>query len=524
MSRWISQNDCRRATSTTKLTHSIRLANSLLPCSIKNAPRFARRSIMKSNEAATFYLQAVVAVHSEKRVVLKMMGHDGSLTYVEAVKRLIAKKERTRKKSMASASASASLSEEEFEGGRVLEQNNVEASNSHIQTSHILFPPTKTTLDDENFHEVGWMEPFELLASIASELFSGLGAWINEGTVEELKETMFDMIRANTNKHRMTNVDDMLWHVMQCWSSIVRLRMLRLRRLTRTTKGVENIKTWVSSITEWKKMCSKKLGCNGKTFNTCLQERDREEMLFAAFHEVILRSEQGADLVEAFEKAVIPTVTVDLGGAKNKTTPLTLHSDAWEDKRKKTERAARQSSEHQEIQERMRLEKLSFAEKAREKQGQGGGGGGRVEGRGKVAEKEDENDGNCVFVCPVSSLLELSDCFACYEGKVGEWFAQQGEGQGEDIDSCKSRFAQLKESLKSVESRAGGGGVSEGEEKQLRLLVEGLWSRLRVLISDIGMLSGIIGKGKGGEFLQDVWINGERVRFTSKTKLIQWAS
>jgi len=487
-------------------------------------------NMMRRAEAVSFYLQVVQRIHTEKRKTIKIM-KDSGVSYLDAIRRL-EKKERKKGGNIFADDYDKYENENENENDYTYDDNKEALRNEVV---HKLFPHTPRNLDDNNYTSLGWKEPTSLLRKVCCDVFVGLNGndMVPPDTVREVVLRISEGIKSAEGG--WAGVDSFLWEVMQVWCTIVRLRVSSLRKFFRRSDE-EKIREWIGSGHKFSGLCMEEIGCKGKEWMTTLQGRDREEVVEGGWRKAVMGSEKVnfgglRRAKEALEQGVMEAVTIDLGGATNRTKPLMLHSDSFKRvDRRHREAQQKKKKERESAEAKQREEQMSFAEKARAKQSTM---------IGKKVEDEvedDERDESCVFVDWRGGLEELNEAFRGYDGKIREWIAQVEETKSnpEQIQAFKAKFNAFKGNLSRFTEGAKVAALGETEKDvfandlQMRLHVEKEWSTFRGLLSDL-LSMGSEGEGVDGrrvtkEILKDVWVEGERNSFAGKKKLVQWAT
>jgi hypothetical protein len=405
-----------------------------------------------------------------------------------------------------------------------------------------------------------WLEPLELLLGIAEVLFHGIAGFedSDDAMVEEWKEIMFDKIRERAiadpagSGVMMGEVDDLLWDCLQVWSGIVKRRMLSIRRMTSwfgdKLGGVKLCKS-LHTMDSWKKLLVEKLNCRGRIFSGTLEKRDQLDIFYESYRRTLVDTERSfplrtpqstldfTRLVAAFEEAVLPTVTIDLGGAENIATPVSIHSDEMHHRRKKLfEMRQREKAKRAgEVQQ-----KSSFADRARAKQQ-------KKLGKEEKEEDEEEDMGFHEYFESTDRTL-VEDAWSTYGEVVERWtkavdnsmielsgnFDGESERYGtlkKDVEKLNSRMEELRAGDSNVEEAGGkqqwARSLTPAQHREARGKVAECWSLLAGIMNAVHTLSSTTGFGENSnitmEFLKDDWVKGgARYDMRGRTKVEAW--
>jgi len=526
--------------------------------------------LLQLQQASTFFLHLVHKVHTlKKEAKADLESGSGAFNLAEALDKLV-KKETMVKKGGRRASSAASddfnrsqaymkqqeakkraaeekeekeVKEKKVEGLAVKEAKVFGAADLKIPYVPQLFPDVGTG-DKAKEDKHIWHEPVDLLIAVAEIVFDEVKSFSENdvGAVAMLKDSLFGQIYNGANGG-LVEVDEWAWHCMQFWAGIVRLRIYSLRRMTQwfgDRAGGKMLAKAMHSLDDWKVFCMKKLPLSSKNFHKILEVRDQNEFFFESFHQTLLKAEQNfpmfskgqklnfGKVIRAFEEGVMPTITLDIGGAKEMLQPLELVSDLVSKQAK--ERQKRVEEEKKKEKEKLgQLERGgSYAERARATQ------------RAKLGIAEEKKVEEVVEEWEVYESFKgafLVDSFETYACVIRGWIASvekgevilSGEFDGEDV-----RIGRLKEDLDGVEEEvervkgweAPGGDCTRDEHKMKRVALSKATERWRSAMGAFHkLMAGDKVGGKEGvtaEFAKDDWVKGRRVDVRGRNKVKSW--
>ena len=480
--------------------------------------------LMQMKQCFTFYLTALHTVHATKRSVAELRRKNGMLGLEEAVREAVKTQQGQARPRGGSAPCDDAAGEEKKEA---MEDGGQEAV--RIPAVPQLFPEADASGQ--------WIERVEVLRGVGEVLFEGvIGFDHAQGrSLDRYKEEFFNKVDAEAAEGVM-EVDLFLWHCLQLWSMVVKGRILSIRKMTSwfgAQMGAQMLCKNLQTIESWSAFCTNKLNCKGKVFSKMLEVRDQLDICNDSFRKVVIGAEATfpmmiehskninfTKLIDSFEVAVLPIVTLDLGGAQDLVEPLVLHSDELH--HKKREKDAQRKRE--EMKKREAAEKtLTLAEKARMKSGAGSGVVVAEEVEDAVGEKE---------YFEGSSLVVVKDAWECYQGAVKKWLGDvdgAAELRGAFEDEIE-KFGKIKEEVKELElllgERGGEGGLGMKAHRVARGLSKKAWKLLRSVLGAVHVLSNGSSAGRGAitvEFLKDDWtVPGRKMDLVGKKRVETW--
>ena len=421
-----------------------------------------------------------------------------------------------------------------------------------------LFPDAVSSSSKSSRKVLGgqWVEPVDVLLTCAEILFDDVKSFDSneDHTVEVMRADLFNKIwessievdgdraansdpfRGDEKEGRATgwaDVDLFLWHCLQFWSGIVKMRFLNIRRMTSwfgDEIGGKMISRGTHNYCNWKKLCERKLGLADRNFHKILEVRDQNDFFAETFHQVLLKAEQSfplfvpgksmhfGKLKSSFEAAILPAITLDLGGSNDIVRPLELHSDDVSHKAKALGLNMRLKEKKEDLAEKKTEKEGSFAERARKMQ------------REKLGIKEvhaviEELDDHVYFEARQSLLLW--DAVDIYGKVINRWM-EDGltNGKPDDSSDMEAKAQLIRSNLAALAGlREQCENLQGTEDKDSHKLLRGhqhlAWETLRKTLSEVHNFVEYQAGTKNVtiEFLSDPTAGGRKVDCTKLDKI-----
>jgi hypothetical protein len=524
--------------------------------------------LMQLRKAFVFYTKALHVVHSTKRQVGEKMKEKRGTKPEAAVAAVVAAEcaqHRPSIYSMASFREDVQVVTEGSKPGTLKKMGSIsggetpsveEAQNIPEQVPLAPGAPEIPSIpqlfpDVEPGSKHVWLERADLLKGCADVLFHEVSGFDDKDNrkIKEYKRTFFEKLAEsaiddpNGGGFKVAEVDEFIWNCMQLWAGIVKTRFMFIRRMSTwfgDDAGAQELCRSVHTIEAWTQLCIKKLQCHGKTFEKTLELRDQVEIFSETYRRTVVEAERSFSmmkpnnsidakkLIQAFEKAVLPTITIDLGGAFELTEPLTLHSDDCNHKLESLRESAKREKELR-AKEQQLSKNASFAERARAKQHE-------TMGLPEEVEKEEEPAINEYFES--SDLILARDAWACYREVVERWIKGVEDGGIElrgAFDDEHERLGVIKAAVAEIEvlleGSAEAGQQSRAramtalEHRDARVKCNLCWSKIKSVLGGVHSLSRAGSVGKTGvtvEFLKDDWVAGRKIDVMGRKKIEDW--